>query len=82
MAVLDIEKYRQKNGENILKVILKPTQKFPDGYFYCDSCDEELVRSYAWHFKSQKQPYVVVGYQDYYKGVQKKLFHQHHFTTL
>ena len=49
MAVERIEKYRQKNGEDVLKVILKPTKNFPDGYFYCDSTDEKLVRSYTWH---------------------------------
>ena len=59
MAVDRTEKYRQKNGDNILKVILKSTKTFPDGgYFYCDSCDEELVRSYTWGLKSQKEPYV------------------------
>ena len=41
MAVLRIEKYRQKNGNDVLKVILKPTQRFPEGYFYCDASDEE-----------------------------------------
>ena len=44
MAVKKNEKYRQKNGEDVLKVILKPTQRFPEGYFYCDASDEELVR--------------------------------------
>lgn len=59
MSVLGIEKYRQKNGEDILKVILRPTQKFLQGYFYCDSCDEELVKSYVWYLMNQKQPYIV-----------------------
>lgn len=59
MSVLNIERYRQKNGDDILKVILKPTKNFPDGYFYADACDEELVRSYTWCLKSQKKPYVV-----------------------
>lgn len=78
MAVLKIEKYRQKNSEDVLKVILKSTKVYPKGYFYCDSCDEELVRSYAWHLNSQKHPYVKVGCRDYYMymGTQTKLFHQ------
>ena len=38
MAVLRVEEHRQLNGEDILKVILKPTKPFPDGaYFYCDA---------------------------------------------
>lgn len=59
MAVEDIRKYRQLNGEDILKVILKSTQKFPVGFFYCDSCDEELVRSFTWCLMTQRHPYVV-----------------------
>jgi len=58
MAVLRIEKYRQKNGNDVLKVILKPTKVYPKGYFYCDASDEELVRDYAWYLMSQKYPNV------------------------
>lgn len=75
MAVECIEKYRQKNGDDILKVILKPTKNFPEGYFYCDSCDEELVRSYTWCLHKQKQPYVVAHFGDFYSH-QTKLFHK------
>ena len=50
MAVLKIERYRQKNGEDVLKVLLKPTQRFPEGaYFYADAIDEELVRSFLYN---------------------------------
>lgn len=70
MAVLEIEQYRQLNGINVLKVILKPTKVFPEGYFYCDASDEELVRQYTWCLKSQKQPYVVAN------CYQQLLFHQ------
>ncbi len=59
MAVLRIEKYRQLNGEDILRVILKPTQRFPEGYFYCDASDKELVKSHTWFLLTQKQSYVV-----------------------
>lgn len=31
MAVLGIEQYRQKNGKDVLKVILKSTKAFPNG---------------------------------------------------
>lgn len=63
MAVLRVEEHRQLNGEDILKVILKPTKPFPDGaYFYCDSCDEKLVRSYTWCLQNQKEPYVIAGF--------------------
>ena len=66
MSVECIEKYKQLNGIDILKVILKPTKRFPEGaYFYADACDEELVRSYAWLLNSQKQPYVVAKCYQY-----------------
>ena len=66
MAVLRVEEHRQLNGEDVLKVVLKPTQKFPEGYFYCDSCDEKLVRSYTWYLKSQKQLYVMADFENNY----------------
>ena len=58
-----------------MKVILKPTQRFPEGYFYCDSCDEELVRQYTWGVHTRKQPYVVahIGSRD---NQQTLRFHQ------
>ena len=62
MAVLNIEEYRQQNGDDILKVLLKPTKNFPDGYFYCDAIDEELVRSYTWCLL-KKHPYIVAHSQ-------------------
>ena len=36
MAVLKIERYRQKNGEDVLKVLLKPTQRFPEVFYAGD----------------------------------------------
>ena len=62
MAVLNIEKYRQKDGTDILKVILKPTKVYPEGYFYCDVSDEELVRQYTWFLMNQRQPYIVAHF--------------------
>lgn len=76
MAVLEIEKYRQKNSDDVLKVMLKSTKLFPKGaYFYADTSDEELVRQYTWCLNSQKQPYIRANGYDY-RGTQKKLFHQ------
>ena len=37
---------------DILKVILKPTKKFPVGYFYCNGIDEDLVKSMSWCLSS------------------------------
>lgn len=75
MAVLNIKEYRQLNGEDILKVILKPTQRFPDGYFYCDASDEELVRQNTWCLHTQKYPYVVASFRGH-DSRQTKQFHQ------
>lgn len=75
MAVEGIEKYRQQNGDNILKVILKSTKAFPDAYFYCDVSDEELVKNYTWGLNNQKHPYVVAAIGSFYT-YQMKLFHQ------
>lgn len=75
MAVLRIEKYRQKNGNDVLKVILKPTQRFPEGYFYCDASDEKLVRQYTWHLDRQKQPYVVAVFRSH-DSIQAWRFHR------
>lgn len=76
MAVLEIEQYRQKNGNDVLKVILKSTKLYPEGaYFYADACDEELVRRYTWCLQNQKHPYVItnIGGRD---SRQTLLFHQ------
>lgn len=75
MAVLEVEHYRQKNGEDVLKVILKSTKVYPKGYFYCDASDEELVRRYTWRLQNQKHPYVVVTIGSRCSQ-QTKLFHQ------
>lgn len=73
MAVDRIEKYRQLNGDDVLKVFTKPTKAFPEGAcFYCDASDEELVKSYAWFLYIQKHPYVIVNF----RGTQTKRFHR------
>ena len=75
MAVESIKEYRQKNGNDVLKVILKPTQRFPDGYFYCDASDEELVKKYTWCLHTQRHPYVVASFGGC-DSQQMKQFHQ------
>lgn len=76
MAVLKIEEYRQKNGENVLKVVLKPTKVFPKGaYFYCDVSDEKLVEMYIWRLNSQRTPYVVAHFGSSY-SCQLLFFHR------
>lgn len=60
-----IEEYRQQNGVDILKVILKPTKKFPEGknYFYAPSEARSLVEKYTWflHAEGKNQAYVIAG---------------------
>ena len=73
MAVQKIEEYRQKNGIDILKVILKPTKAFPNGgYFYTDAGAITLVQERAWHL-DRKGNGVRVEAQ---KGYTKCKFHQ------
>lgn len=45
MAIERIEQY-----ENILKIILKPTKRFPNGYFYTDNNEmtRKLISNYSW----------------------------------
>lgn len=75
MAVECFEKYRQRNGHDVLKVILKSTKNFPDAYFYCDASNEKLVRSYTWRLFNKKQPYVVADFRNNYSH-QILQFHQ------
>ena len=76
MAVECIKKYRQKNGNDVLKIILKSTKVFTErAYFYCDASDEELVRQYTWFLRSQKHPYVETHFRSSYSR-QTLCFHQ------
>lgn len=61
MAVDKIEQYRQKNGTDILKVILKPTSKFQTGYFYAPAEAIDLVKKYAWrlHAEGKNRVYIL-----------------------
>lgn len=53
MAVQKIEEYKQANGVDILKVILEPTKKFPNGYFYAPAEAIDLVEKYTWFLHAE-----------------------------
>lgn len=77
MAVESIERYRQLNGDDVLKVLLKPTKTFPEGgYFYADASDEKLVRNYTWFLHIRRKPYVVAHGQGSHYNRQILQFHQ------
>lgn len=70
MAVERIEVYG-----DVLKVILKPTKKYPNGYFYTDnnSIARQLIESYTWCLeKTNKNTYIVA----HVYGQKKLYFHQ------
>lgn len=54
MAVSKIEEYRQQNGVDILKVILKPTAKFPNGFFYAPADAIDLVNKHTWFLSANR----------------------------
>lgn len=58
--VTGIQRFRQQDGLEVLKVWLSPTPQFPNGsFFYCEAKDEDLVRMHPnWSICSQKEPYV------------------------
>lgn len=62
MAVEKIEEYKQQNGVDILKVILKPTAKFPEGsnFFYAPADAIGLVRQYTWFLGAHRKNQVYV----------------------
>lgn len=72
MAVQRVEEYRMKNGVEILKVILKPTKVFPNGYFYADACLIDLVQESSWCLSKQGNRVMVIA--NNYGGVD--CFHQ------
>lgn len=71
MAVQKIEQYRQKNGVDILKVILKPTKRFPEGknFFYAPAESIDLVQKFAWRLSpARNRVYVLSRDNSTYKG--------------
>ena len=74
MAVKDIEIY-----DDVAKIILKPTKKFPNGYFYTDNNPVaiNLVNSYNWCLSTQGNNICVVAhYGTPCTGQETLLFHQ------
>lgn len=68
MAIQEIKEYRQKDGIDILKVIMKPTKFLPKGgYFYCDTKDIDLVEKYNWSVESIKYNCVSYRTNDSYR---------------
>lgn len=58
--VTGIQRFKQRDGLEVLKVRLSPTPQFPNGaFFYCEARDEDLVLAHKnWSICNQKQPYV------------------------
>lgn len=80
MAVLRKEYYTQTNGVHIIKVFTKPTETFPNGYFYCPAEAEDLVNNYGWylHKSGKNRIEVITNKRDW--GTQKTLiFHKELF---
>lgn len=74
MAVKDIEIYG-----DVAKIILKPTEKFPNGYFYTDNNPVaiNLVNSYTWFLSTHDDNTYVVAHYGTPTTEQKLLyFHQ------
>ena len=61
MAVQKIEEFQQKNGIYILKVICKPTSKFPNGFFYAPAEAFDLVQKYTWCLNQQGNGVYVIA---------------------
>lgn len=61
MSVLSKEYYTQQNGVEVIKVILKPTKNFPEGYFYAPAEAESLVDKYSWHLNKGRNRVRVVA---------------------
>lgn len=69
-----IEKYG-----DVLKVILKPTKKFPNGYFYTDNNQiaRELIKSYTWYLsQSTRSTHITAHRGTLNTGQKELLFHQ------
>lgn len=75
MSVLHKEYYTQKNGTEIIKVILKSTKVFPEGgYFYCPREAESLVDGYTWFLDKNGKNKVVVMARICNGGTNKTLY--------
>ena len=58
--VTGIQRFKQRDGLEVLKVWLAPTPQFPNGsFFYCEAKDEDLVLAHKnWSICNPKHPYV------------------------
>lgn len=59
--VESIKEYKQLNGVSILKVFLKPTAKFPMGYFYAPAEAIDLVQNYSWRLHQEGNGVYVIA---------------------
>lgn len=85
MAVQGIEEYRMKNGNDILKVILKPTEKFPNGYFYTDASALDVVNKYTWYLSSTKHTCNIIAQTSRHNSYTKQTlayFHRYYAECL
>lgn len=78
--ILNKEYYTQKNGVDIIKVILKPTTKFPNGYFYCPREAEDLVDKYCWCLCNSRSSMRVDANGGNYYNKPKLIFHKELFN--
>lgn len=81
MSVIRVEEYTMKNSEKVLKVILKPTEKFPEGknFFYTDDNEitRELIENYTWCLVQQgNNTYVIAMLGSPNTGQKRLYFHQ------
>lgn len=74
MAVLKKEYYTQLDGTEIIKVILRSTKKFPNGYFYAPREAESLVDSYCWGLGKHNKNRVIVVASKLDWGTRKTLY--------
>lgn len=87
MSVIRIEEYTTKNSEKVLKVILKPTKKFPEGknFFFTDDNDitRELIESYTWGLSERNNNLYIVAKTSSLYEVRKTIkFHQEYAYRL
>ena len=57
-----VEHYIQKDGNEVIKVILKPTRKGIIRYFYADEAALDLVNNHGWGIRDSKHQYVTARF--------------------
>lgn len=75
-----IESYTTLSGDKVLKVILKPTKEFPNGYFYTDDNEitRKLITDYNWHLIKHISTYYVTTHTNSFSSGNRNavFFHQ------